>query len=59
MIAGTLRMAITDGQSIKAKDSVRITHRHGEALPTPLVFGLDGPPERGPTGMVLRLVKVE
>lgn len=59
MLDGTLRLAIDDGETVTAKDRVRITKRHGETLPVPLMFGLDGLPERGPTGVVLRLVRVE
>ena len=59
VIDGTLRLSIEDGAALTAQDRVRITHRHGELLSAPLVFGLDGPPERGATGIVLRLVQVE
>lgn len=59
VVQATLRLSIADGEALQATDQVRITHRHGEPLPTPLVFGLDGPPERGATGVVLRLVAVE
>ena len=53
-----LRLALDDGESLTARDSVVITHRHGEALNPPLTFGIDGPIERGPTAVVVRLVEV-
>lgn len=53
-----LRLALDDGESLTAKDSVVITHRNGEALNPALTFGIDGPVERGPTGVVVRLVEV-
>lgn len=53
-----LRLALADGETLTAKDSVVITHRHGEALNPPLTFGIDGPVERGPTAIVVRLVEV-
>lgn len=53
-----LRLALADGAALTAKDSVMITHRNGEALAPALVFGIDGPVERGPTGVVVRLVEV-
>lgn len=53
-----LRLALADGEALTAKDSVVITHRHGEALNPPLTFGIDGPVERGPTAIVVRLVEV-
>jgi len=36
-------------------DRVRVTHRYGEVLETPLTFELAGKPRRGPSGLVLRL----
>ena len=53
-----LRLSLADGEALTAKDSVVITHRHGEALNPPLTFGIDGPIERGPTAVVVRLVEV-
>lgn len=54
----SLRLALADGATLTAKDSVTITHRNGEALNPALTFGIDGPVERGPTGVVVRLVEV-
>lgn len=53
-----LRLALADGQTLTAKDSIVVTHRNGEALSPTLTFGIDGPVERGPTGVVVRLVAV-
>lgn len=58
-ISATLRLSIADGEGLTAKDSVIVTHRNGEALSPQLSFGLDGPPKRGPTGVVLSLVRVD
>lgn len=55
----TLRLSLADGVTVGAKDAVLITHRHGEALATPLRYQVDGAPEVGPTGVVVRLVEVE
>ena len=57
-IAATLRLSLDDGESLTAKDSVIVTHRHGEALSPTLSYGIDGYPQRGPTGIVLKLVEV-
>lgn len=54
----TLRLSLADGESLTAKDGVIITHRNGEALSPTLTFGIDGYPQRGPTGIVLKLVEV-
>ena len=59
VIVATLRMALADGASLTAKDSVTITHRNREVLTPPLTYGLDGPGRRGPTGVVLGLVEVQ
>lgn len=58
-ISATLRLRLEDGEGLSAKDSVIVTHRNGEALSPQLSFGLDGPPKRGPTGVVLALVRVD
>lgn len=59
VVDAALRLSIADGTALDSRDRIRITHRHGELLAQPLIFGLDGPPERGATGVVLRLVRVE
>lgn len=57
-IVGTLRLSIEDGQNVKPKDSVVVTHRNGEPLTQPLTFGIDGPVSRGRTGVVAQLVEI-
>lgn len=59
VIVATLRIALADGASLTAKDSITVTHRNGEVLTTPLTYGLDGPGRRGPTGVVLGLMEVQ
>lgn len=55
----TLRLALDDGKALTAKDAVTVTHRHGELLQAPLSYGIDGNLERGPTGVVVRLVEIK
>ncbi len=57
-VSATLRLSLADGESLTAKDGVVITHRNGEALDPVLTFGVDGYPQRGPTGIVVKLVEV-
>jgi hypothetical protein len=57
-IGATLRLSIDDGEGLTAKDAVTITHRNGEALNPALAYGIDGYPQRGPTGVTLKLVEV-
>ena len=59
VIDASLRLAHADGAGLTGRCRVRLTHRRGEPLPQPLVFGLDGPPQMGATCLVLRLVRVE
>jgi len=58
-IAAVLRLALDDGAGLTAKDRITVTHRNGEALATALSYGIDGTVERGPTGVVVRLVEVQ
>ena len=53
-----MRLALADGQELTAKDSIIVTKRNGETLTPALTYGIDGPVERGPTGVVVRLVAV-
>ena len=53
----TVRLAITT--TIDAKDRIKITKRFGETLGTALVFRVEGPVQRGPSGIRLLLRKVE
>ena len=57
-ITGALRLSLEDGAGLTEEDKVTVTHRHGEVLSPALTFGIDGYPQRGPTGYVLRLVEV-
>ena len=57
-IAAALRLSLTDGAGLTEEDRVTVTHRNGEALTPPLAYTIDGYPQRGPTGYVLRLVEV-
>ena len=58
-IAAVLRLALDDGAGLTAKDRVTVTHRNGEALSPALTYGIDGKVERGPTGVVVRLIEVQ
>lgn len=53
----TLRLAITT--TIDAKDRIKITKRFGETLGTALVFRIEGPVQRGPSGIRLLLRRVD
>lgn len=57
-IAATLRLGLDDGAGLTEEDRITVTHRNGEALTPALAYGIDGQPQRGPTGYVLRLVEV-
>jgi len=41
------------------RDRIKITHRFGVELATPQMFEIDGPPEWGPSGLVLSLKAVD
>ncbi len=49
------RLRLPLGTSIINVDRVRVTHRYGVALSTPLVYDVIGLPERGPSGLQLNL----
>jgi len=57
-ISALLRLGLEDGEGLTEEDRVTVTHRNGELLTPPLAYGIDGYPQRGPTGYVLRLVEV-
>lgn len=57
-IDATLRVTLETALLISPLDRVIISKRFGEAI-DPLEFSIDGIPLRGPTGSVLRLVRVE
>jgi hypothetical protein len=52
----TLRLSIST--IVDPKDRIKVTRRFGEAI-TPLVFRIEGPVQRGPSGIRLRLRRVE
>jgi hypothetical protein len=58
VINATLRLSLEDGAGLTEEDRITVTHRHGEALTPALAYGIDGQPQRGPTGYVLQLVEV-
>jgi hypothetical protein len=53
----TIRLPI--GTDVNANDQVMITKRFGETLSAPLTFEIVGPIQQGPSGMRLKLKKVE
>lgn len=57
-ISAALRLSLDDGAGLTEEDKVTVTHRNGELLTPALAYGIDGQPQRGPTGYVLRLVEV-
>jgi hypothetical protein len=58
VISATLRLSLEDGAGLTEEDKVTVTHRNGELLAPALAYGIDGQPQRGPTGYMLRLVEV-
>lgn len=58
LISATLRLSLEDGAGLTEEDKVTVTHRNDELLSPALAYGIDGAPQRGPTGYVLRLVEV-
>jgi len=57
-ISALLRLGLEDGEGLTEEDRVTVTHRNGELLTPPLAYGIDGYPQRGPTGYTMRLVEV-
>jgi len=57
-ISAMLRLGLDDGEGLTEEDRITVTHRNGEALTPVLAYGIDGYPQRGPTGYTLRLVEV-
>lgn len=52
------RLRLPVGTVIDARDRVKITYRHGEALSVPWVFQFIGNAEQGPSGLLLTLQTV-
>lgn len=59
VIASTPTLRLPIDTTIDDHWLVRLTHRHGEALDTPLDFEVAGPVKRGPSGLVVALRAVE
>ncbi len=57
-ISAALRLSLDDGAGLTEEDRITVTHRNGELLTPALAYGIDGAPQRGPTGYVLQLVEV-
>lgn len=53
----TLRLPITSAPG--ARDRVKVTKRHGEALGVPLVYDIVSPIQKGPSGVRLLLKIIE
>lgn len=53
----TIRLPITT--TVDAKDRIKITKRFGETLSAALVFRIEGPVQRGPSGIRLLLRRVD
>jgi len=49
------RLRLPIDTEITNVDRVKVTHRHGVALATPLVFEFIGQPRRGPQGLLVEL----
>lgn len=56
MTDGRLRLPIDT--RIEITDRVRLTHRFGVMLATPIMYELTGEPRRGPSGLVVDVQKV-
>jgi hypothetical protein len=57
VIDANLRLPIAT--DVKETDRIRITHRYGTELDTPQDFTIEGPVLRGPSGIRLKLRKVD
>lgn len=53
----TARLPVT--VSLDAKDRIKVTHLFGEALSAAVVYEVFGPIRRGPSGLQVRLKKVQ
>lgn len=57
VVMGELRMPI--GTKIDTRSRIRITERYGEALVEPMLFDIEGPVRRGPSGLLIFLRTVD
>jgi len=55
-VDAVLRLSMADGASLTAEDSIIVTQRNGENVS--LSYGLAGPVQRGPTGIVAQLQEI-
>ena len=53
----TMRLPIAT--ALDAKDRLKVTYRFGELLATPLVYRVEGPIQRGPSGIRVKLRRVD
>lgn len=53
VILGKLRLPLAT--IVETRDRISVTHRYGTELAEPLIFDIEGPVERGPTGLVVLL----
>lgn len=53
----TMRLPLTT--ALDAKDRLKVTHRFGELLSTALIYRVEGPIQRGPSGVRVRLRRVD
>ena len=53
----TMRLPITT--VLDAKDHLKVTKRFGETLSTALIYRVEGPVQRGPSGVRVRLRRVD
>ena len=58
-IDAELRLSIANGEGVSPHDRITITKRHGETLSTQQVYEVAGLPKRGPSGVVLPLVRFD
>ena len=51
-------LCLAHDATVTYQDRIRLTHYHGEELATPEEFEVVGNPERGPSGLLVRLRRV-
>jgi len=56
VIDAALRLTMADGAMLSPEDAITVTRRNGE--PVTLAYGIAGPVQRGPTGVVVQLQAV-
>ena len=53
-----VRIRLPLDTTIDVRDRIKVTHRYGSALATAQVFEIEGPVQRGPSGLVVGCRKV-